>query len=388
MPNMLQSTNLHPSRFIARSPDERPQIFEINWLLVALVTLLGVIGVAMIYAASDGVWTGGAFQHSVRVGVGLVLMVGLAFSDIRIWHWLAYPAYAGALVLLVAVEFLGLTINGSQRWIDLGVMRVQPSEVMKPALVLALARYYHDLPDWRVSRPEGLLGALLIIGAPMVLILRQPDLGTTLLLAATGLVMVFLAGVRWRVIGLAAVGAAIALPLFYFYGLKPYQRERIATFLDSDRDPLGASYQLTQSRIALGSGGVEGKGYMQGTQRALDYVPENRTDFIFTVIGEEFGLIGGLSTMAIYAGVIGICVWLSTQTKQRFSRLMILGLTTTFALYIFINLAMVMGLAPVVGVPLPLISYGGTVVLVVMAAFGLMLSAHLYRETELPRGQR
>ena len=377
----------HPSRYAARSPDERPRIFEINWFLVALVALLGVIGVAMIFAASDGVWMGGAFQHSVRIALGLALMLGLAFVDIRIWHWTAYPAYAFALLLLVGVELFGVTVNGSTRWLDLGVARIQPSEIMKPAIVLALARYYHDLPDWRVSRPLGLLGALLLIGAPMMLILRQPDLGTTLLLVATGIVIVFLAGIRWRVIAFAAFGAVIAIPLFFFYGLKPYQRERIATFLDSDRDPLGASYHITQSKIALGSGGVQGKGYLQGTQRALDYVPENRTDFIFTVIGEEFGLIGGLATLLIYASVIGICVWLSTQTKQRFSRLMILGLTTTFALYVFINLAMVMGLVPVVGVPLPLISYGGTVVLVVMAAFGLMLSAHIHRDVELPRAR-
>jgi rod shape determining protein RodA len=377
----------HPSRYAARSVHDRAKIFEINWLLVALVTLLGLIGVAMILAASDGNWRAGAFQHLVRISVGLVAMLGLAFIDIRIWYRLAYPAYAGALALLIGVELFGVVVNGSQRWLDLGVMRLQPSEIMKPAIVLALARYYHDLPDWRVSSPLGLMGALFLIAAPMSLILRQPDLGTTLLLVATGIIMIFLAGIKWRVVGMAVLGAAIAVPLFFRYGLQDYQRERILTAFDPDRDPLGASYHITQSKIALGSGGVSGKGYMQGTQRQLDYVPENRTDFIFTVIGEEFGLIGGLGTMAIYAGVMGICVWLSTQTKQRFSQLMILGLTATFSLYVFINLAMVMGLVPVVGVPLPLISYGGTVILAVMAAFGLMLSAHLYRETELPRGQ-
>jgi len=353
--------------------------------LIALVAVTGLTGVAMILAASNGNWQAGAFQHAVRISMGLIFMIGFALIDIRVWYWLAYPAYAVALTLLIGVEFAGVSVNGSQRWLDIGITRLQPSEVMKPAIVLALARFYHDLPNWRVSRPTGIAGALALIGVPMILILRQPDLGTTLLLVATGLTMIFMAGINWRVIGLSVVAACIAVPLFYRYGLQDYQRARIATLFDSDRDPLGASYHITQSKIALGSGGVQGKGYMQGTQRSLDYVPENRTDFIFTVIGEEFGLIGGLATMGLYALVIGICVRMSTQTKQRFSRLMILGLTTTFALYIFINLAMVMGLVPVVGVPLPLISYGGTVILAVMAAFGLMLSAHLYRETELPR---
>ena len=376
-----------PAHFYgALGENDRAKIFEINWLLVTLVGVLGLIGVAMILAASDGVWGAGAAQHLVRIGVGMALMLGLAFIDIRIWFQLAYPAYAVGLILLVGVELIGVTVNGAQRWLDLGVARIQPSEIMKPAIALALARYYHDLPENRVSHPVGLLGALLLIGLPTLLILRQPDLGTTLLLVTTGVVMVFLAGINWRVVGLAVAGAAVAIPLFYIYGLQDYQRARIATLLDSDRDPLGASYHITQSKIALGSGGVQGKGYMNGTQRSLDYVPENSTDFIFTVIGEEFGLVGGLATMGLYAAVLGICVWLSTQTKQRFSRLMILGFATTFALYVFINLAMVMGLVPVVGVPLPLVSYGGTVILAVMAAFGLMLSAHLYRETELPRG--
>jgi len=377
-----------PSRYAAVDPTDRARLFEINWLLVALIAVIGIIGVAMILSASDGDWTSGAMQHLVRLGMGLAAMIVLAFVDVRVWYWLAYPAYLGAVVLLLGVELFGVNINGSQRWLDLGITRIQPSEIMKPAIVLALARYYHDLPEWRVSRPEGLLGALALLGAPMLLILNQPDLGTTLLLVATGLTIIFLAGINWRVIGLATLGGAIAIPLFYLYGLKDYQRSRIATLLDSDRDPLGASYHITQAKIAVGSGGVDGKGFMAGTQTMLDYVPENRTDFIFTVIGEEFGLIGGTATMALYALVILICVRMSMQCKQRFSRLMILGLTTTFALYIFINMAMVMGLVPVVGVPLPLISYGGTVILAVMAAFGLMLSAQLFRDTELPRSGR
>ena len=300
---------------------------------------------------------------------------------------MAYPIYGLALILLIGVDVFGVSVNGSQRWLDLKIVRFQPSEIMKLAIVLALAKYYHDLPKHYISRLTGLIGAALLILLPMALVLRQPDLGTTLLVAATGVALVFLAGVNWRVIGGAALAGAIALPLFFRFGLKEYQRSRILTFLDPSRDPTGASYHITQSKIALGSGGVTGKGFMNGTQRQLEYVPENRTDFIFTVIGEEFGLIGSLLTMGLYISVIGLCIWLSLQCKHIFSRLLILGLTTTFTLYIFINLGMVMGLAPVVGVPLPLISYGGTVILTVMAGFGLVLSAHLHRQNELPRSQ-
>ena len=363
------------------------KLYEVNWLLIALVTLVGLVGVTMIFAATEGVWGRGALQHLIRLIFASGLMIGIAMVDVKVWYALAYPAYIGALVLLVSVDILGVTINGSQRWLDIGGMRLQPSEVMKPAVVLAMARYYHDLPKRHVSSLMGLLGAAMFILLPMALILRQPDLGTTLLVAATGVAIVFLAGVNWRVIGGAALAGAIALPLFFRFGLKEYQRSRILTFLDPSRDPTGASYHITQSKIALGSGGVSGKGFMNGTQRQLEYVPENRTDFIFTVIGEEFGLVGSLLTMGLYIAVISLCLWLSVQCKHIFSRLLILGLTTTFTLYIFINLAMVMGLAPVVGVPLPLISYGGTVILTVMAGFGLVLSAHLHRQNELPRSQ-
>lgn len=364
----------------------RTKLYEVNWLLPVLVGLIGLVGVAMIFAATDGIWGRGAAQHALRLCVAGAIMIGVALTDIKVWYALAYPAYLGALVLLIGVELMGVNVNGSQRWLDLGFMRVQPSEIMKPAIVLALARYYHDLPRWRVSRLSGLIGALAMIGLPMGLILHQPDLGTTLLVGATGVAIVFLAGVSWRVIGIATLMASIGIPLFIKYGLKEYQQARILTYLDASRDPSGASYHITQSKIALGSGGVSGKGFMNGTQRQGEYVPENRTDFIFTVIGEEFGLIGSLMTIGLYMSVIGLCVYLAMQCKAMFAKLLILGLMTTFTLYIFINLGMVMGLMPVVGVPLPLISYGGTVIMAVMGSFGLILSAHLHRNNEFPRG--
>lgn len=364
----------------------RAKLYRLDWLLPTLVAIIGVVGVAMIFAATNGVWAAGAMQHFVRLCAGLLLMIFIAVVDIRIWFALAYPAYLGALILLICVEFAGVSVNGSQRWLDIGLTRIQPSEIMKLAVVLALARFYHDLSDWRVSSLSGLVGALTIIALPVAFVMRQPDLGTSILIVAPGLVLIFLAGVHWRIITAGLVGVAIALPLFYRYGLRDYQRERVLTMFNPERDPTGAGYHITQSKIALGSGGVNGKGYMSGTQAQLDYVPENSTDFIFTVIGEEFGLMGGLATMLVYAAVIGICIWLASQCRHVFSKLMMMGITATFAFYIFINLAMVMGVAPVVGVPLPLISYGGTVMLAVLAGFGLILSAHLHRQTELPRG--
>lgn len=368
----------------------RGKLFEINWILPALVYLIGAIGVAMIFAATDGNWNNGAQQHLIRLVLAGIIMFVVAMIDIRVWYHLAYPIYFLALLALMGVDTMGVEVNGSQRWLEMPGLRrrFQPSEIMKLAIVLALARYYHDLPSWRVSNIAGIVGALLIIGLPTQFILRQPDLGTTLLLGATGVSMVFLAGINWRVITSALIVAGITVPLFYQFGLKEYQRARINTFFNPSDDPTGAGYHIIQSKIALGSGGVSGKGFMKGTQRQLEYVPENRTDFIFTVIGEEFGLIGGLITMGLYMALLGLCIWLAFQCKHIFSKLLVLGLTVTFALYVFINLAMVMGLAPVVGVPLPLISYGGTVILAVMFGFGLVLSAHLHRQSELPRAGR
>lgn len=364
------------------------KLYDINWLLPTMVGLIGLIGVFMIYAATGGEWSLGAKQHFFRLIIAGGLMFAVALTDIRIWYGLAYPIYGISLLLLVGVDFFGVTINGSERWIDLGPIRLQPSEIMKLGIVMALARFYHDIPNWRISHVSGLVIALLMVAIPAQFILRQPDLGTTLLLTATGVGIIFLAGVNWRVIAGGIVMLAISGPLFFKFGLKPYQQERILTLLDPGRDPTGASYHITQSKIALGSGGLSGKGFMNGTQRQLAYVPENRTDFIFTVIGEEFGLIGGVATMGLYAGVIALCFWMSIKCKHFFTCLLIMGITITFALYVFINLAMVMGIAPVVGVPLPLISYGGSVMLTMMFGFGLVLSGYVHRGTELPRSGR
>ena len=363
------------------------KLYQVDWLLPALAAMLGFVGVVAIFSATSGVWMDGAFQHGTRIALAFMAMLIVAMIDIRVWYSLAYPAYLAGLVLLVAVDVAGINVNGSQRWLGVGPVRVQPSELMKPAVVLAMARYYHDLPSWRVSNALGLLGGLVLIGLPMMLVLRQPDLGTSLLIGATGVAVIFLAGVSWRVITLASIMAAVSAPLVWQFGLKAYQRERILTFLDPSRDPAGASYHITQSKIAFGSGGMSGKGFGRGTQQDGGFVPENLTDFISTIIGEEFGFIGMLAVMGLYMAVIGACIRLSVQARTVFARLLIMGLTVTFTLYVFINLGMVTGLLPVVGVPLPLVSYGGTVVLVVMGGFGLMLSAHLHSGATLPKSE-
>ncbi|WP_439635248.1 rod shape-determining protein RodA [Oceanicaulis sp.] len=364
----------------------RGKLFEINWAFVLLILLVGLIGVGMLYSVEGGAWNPYASRHALRLGVGLVIMVVIALFPPRFWMGLAYPAFLGALVLLIGVELMGATAMGAQRWIDIGPIRMQPSEIMKIALVLALARYYHDLPEEKVSSLGGLIIPALMIALPMGLIVKQPDLGTSLLLAATGVVIVFLAGLSWKVIVGSGVLGGVAGGFFFQYGLQDYQRRRIMTFINPEDDPMGAGYHILQSKIALGSGGMTGKGYMEGTQAHLNFLPEKQTDFIFTMLGEEFGFIGGLVVLGLYALILANCVMIATSCRSVFLRLVVMGVATTFSLYVFINVGMVMGMLPVVGVPLPMISYGGTVMMTVLIGLGLILGAHVHRDTEPPKG--
>jgi len=362
-------------------------LHSFDWTLVALLMLLGGIGVGMLYSVAEGDWSPWAVRHAIRFSLGVGLMMIAALIDIRIWMAIAYPAWAGVMVLLLGVEFFGSAAMGAERWLEIGPIRVQPSELMKIALVLALARYYHGLSSDRASGFLGLIPPAILIGAPVLLILRQPDLGTAVLLALAGVVIVFMAGLNWWIIIFGAGAAAVGAPLFYTFGLQDYQRQRIFTFLNPEADPMGEGYQILQSKIALGSGGVWGKGYMEGTQAQLDFLPEKHTDFIFTMLGEEFGLMGCLFVLILYALVSARLVMIATSCRNQFSRLAVAGIAATFVSYVFINIAMVTGLAPVVGVPLPLISYGGTVIITVMAGFGIALSAHLNRGRELDRSR-
>ena len=288
------------------------------------------------------------------------------------------------MALLVAVEAFGAVRMGAQRWIDLKVILLQPSEVMKIALVLALARYFHSLNIEDISRPHYLIVPLLLVAAPVALVMRQPDLGTALLLLIGGGAMFFLAGVRlWKFL-VVSLGAVIAAPVAWPF-LRPYQQDRVLTFLSPERDPLGAGYNLLQSKIALGSGGMFGRGYLQGTQSHLSFLPEKHTDFIFTMFAEEFGLFGGLTLIGLYVIVLLYGVAISMRSHNQFGRLVGMGVTATFFLYVFINIAMVMGVVPVVGVPLPLISYGGTAMVTLLCGFGLLMSVYVDRDVSLGR---
>ena len=362
------------------------KIERINWLLVVLLLLTAMVGVAVLYSIDDGSWTPHAARHAMRFGAALLIMLGLALVDIRWWMALAYPIYILALVLLIAVALAGTKAMGAQRWLDLGVLRIQPAELMKLALVLALARYYHSLdPDQRPGLRQMIVPALMI-GAPVLLILHQPDLGTALLVGATGAAMVFLAGLSWRVIIISAFASLIGGGAFLLFGLHDYQRARIETFLHPERDPMGAGYHILQSKIALGSGGLAGKGFLGGSQSHLNFLPEKQTDFVFTALGEEFGFIGSLAVVSLFASIWLIGMRIAGRSRHVFGRLAAAGISTTFALYVLVNLAMVMGLIPVVGVPLPLISYGGTVMLTVMVGFALVMNVHIHRDAELPAG--
>jgi len=364
----------------------RSKLFEINWAFVLLILLVGLIGVGMLYSVEGGAWDPYASRHAVRLGVGLLVMLIVAVLPPRFWIGVAYPAYVGALILLVGVELAGVTVMGAQRWINAGLIQMQPSEFMKVALVLALARYYHDLPEDRVSSLMGLIVPVLMITVPMGLIIKQPDLGTSLLLALTGVVIVFMAGLSWKMITGAGILSVIGGVFFFHYGLQDYQRQRMMTFISPEDDPIGAGYHILQSKIALGSGGAMGKGYMRGTQAHLNFLPEKQTDFIFTMLGEEFGFIGGLTVLGLYALILANCILIANSCRSVFLRLVVVGVAATLALYVFINVGMVMGALPVVGVPLPMISYGGTVMMTVLIGMGLTIGAHVHRDAEPPRG--
>jgi rod shape determining protein RodA len=320
----------------------------------------------------------------VRFAVGLALMLGVAVIDLRLILRYAYLIYAGALTLLIAVEIVGEIGMGAQRWIDLGFFQLQPSELMKVALVLALARYFHGLEIESIGRILPLLPALLLVAMPALLVLKQPDLGTAGMLIMGGGALFFAAGVRiWKFAVLLASGLA-AIPVAWNL-LHDYQKNRVLTFLEPERDPLGSGYHILQSKIAFGSGGVFGKGYLLGTQSHLNFLPEKQTDFIFTMLAEEFGLVGALTLLLIYAVLIGYGFAIALRSRSHFGRLLALGLTFNLFLFVFINTAMVMGIIPVVGVPLPLISYGGTAMLTVLIGFGLIMSVYVHRDGRIGR---
>ncbi len=357
---------------------------QVNWGLVVVVTMIASIGFAMLYSAANGSFEPWASRQMMRFAPGLVVMVALALVDLRIWLRYAYVIYLVALVMLSAVELMGSAGMGAQRWISLGPLNLQPSEVMKLALVITLARYFHSLPDDAVTKLRYLVWPIALTAAPAALVIRQPDLGTALMLAMIAAAMFFMAGVRLWKFGLMIGLGLTAVPIAWQF-MKPYQKQRILTFLDPESDPLGAGYHTLQSKIALGSGGVAGKGFLKGSQAHLTFLPEKQTDFIFTMFAEEFGMVGGMVLLALYAVVLVYGFSIALRAHSHFGRLLALGVTTAFFLYVFINIAMVMGLVPVVGLPLPLISYGGTSMLTLLAGFGLVMGVHVHRDLVIGR---
>ena len=370
---------------VKRVPAGASKVLYLNWPLILLLTAVVFMGLVQLFSVAGGSVSPWVEPQFKRFLVGMGIMFAVAMVPIWFWRNMSFLAYLGSLGLLLAVDLFGSVGMGAQRWIDLGFLRFQPSEVTKIALIMALAAYYDWLPMAKVSRPLWVALPIALTLIPTAMVLQQPDLGTAILLLAGGGILMFLAGVHilYFAAVIAMVGALIT-SVFVSRGtewqlLEDYQFRRIDTFLDPSTDPLGAGYHITQSKIALGSGGWSGRGFMQGTQSRLNFLPEKHTDFIFTTLAEEFGFVGGMSLLVLYALILLFCILSALANPSRYSSLLIWGIAATFFLYFAVNMSMVMGLAPVVGVPLPLVSYGGSAMLVLLGAFGLIQSAHVHR---------
>jgi rod shape determining protein RodA len=361
------------------------KLLYINWPIVLLVCALCAAGFLMLYSVAGGSMEPWAKDQVQRFGAGMAMMFTIALIPIWFWRNMAVLAYLVALAMLILVEFVGEMGMGAQRWLDLGPIRIQPSELMKIALVMVLAAYYDWLSPRKVSHPLWMILPLALIILPTLLVLAQPNLGTALLLVMIGATVMFLAGVHWAYFATVIGGGAAAVYAVFetrgttFQLLRDYQYRRIDTFLDPSNDPLGAGYNITQATIALGSGGWTGRGFMQGTQSRLNFLPEKQTDFIFNTLAEEFGFLGTMTLLTLYVLILGFCLHSAMLNKDRFAAIMTMGIAMSFFLLFAVNMAMVMGLAPVVGVPLPLVSYGGSALMVLLIGFGLIQSAHVHR---------
>jgi rod shape determining protein RodA len=373
-------------------PGERDRlstkIAELDWRLVALLCVVAFVGTAMLYSVAGGEWQPWAMDHLVRFGAMLVVMLALAMLHPKWWFRVAYPLYGFVLILLLLIEFtpLGYTAGGAKNWLSLGFTRIQPAEFVKLGLVLALARWYHDHNAQDARWSWKLIFPAAMIAVPFLLVATQPDLGSAMIIGLTGAAVMFVAGLSWRVIAAGGLAALVTIPPFVMFGMHDYQRNRVLTFLSPESDPTGTGYNIIQSKIALGSGGVLGRGYGLGSQSQLEFLPERQTDFIFSTLAEEFGFVGSFGMLACYVAIILICLRIASTAHSHFARVACAGMTAFFALFVMINGAMVMGLAPVVGVPMPLLSYGGSSMMTVMLGFAFVLSTRVHRYAELPKG--
>lgn len=360
---------------------------KLNWSVITILCALAFVGVLMHFSVSSGAWTDMPLEHGLRFAVMMVIVIVAALLlDARFWLAIAYPLYAGALLLLVAVELFGETRMGATRWLSLGPVSLQPSELMKIGIVLALARYYHQLDARKTGTVLWILPPFLMIAAPVALVMHQPDLGTSLMILLAGICIMFLGGLLWRIVAAGAIVAVGGAVYGYTALLHDYQRDRVNVFLGITDDPLGAGYHVLQSKIAIGSSGLFGRGYLQGSQSQLDFLPEKHTDFIFTMIVEEFGLLGGALVLALFGALMALTMQVALKARSLFGKLAAAGVAATLACYVFINTAMVIGLVPVVGIPLPIISFGGTAMFTLLAGFAIVLSVDLHRDQHGARG--
>ena len=367
------------SRSIQSSAGFRDKILSIDYILVLSILILGIISMFTMYSTDGGEFKYHTKSHIIRFFIFFGMFFVISLIEVRFWHSTSYLIYIGMFILLIGVKYFGLTSSGSQRWLDLYFMNLQPSELMKIGLILFLAKYYHRISIENINSVKYLFLPIIVLVAPVILVATQPDLGTSILIAAGGLVVAWLAGVRAKFFMFAGFLMITLLPVAVSF-LKPYQKSRILTFLNPERDPLGAGYQIIQSKIAIGSGGLFGKGFLNGSQSYLDYLPEKHTDFIFTLFSEEFGFFGSLFIILLYALIISRIIRIGSMTRSNFGKLYCYSFATAFFIYSVVNMMMVLGLLPIVGSPLPLMSYGGSSMMAIMFGLGIVMSCKIYKD--------
>jgi rod shape determining protein RodA len=358
------------------------KIEQLNWLLISLITVLAFVGFIMLYSAGGGSFKPWLIRQLFFFILFFPLMIAIAVIDISLWFRFAYIAYAVGLVLVIIVDIMGHSAMGATRWFRLGSLTIQPSEIMKVCTVFALARYFYNVEAENIVKVRYAVIPVLLIIVPAVFIFHQPDLGTASILVMAGVTVLFVAGIRMHYFIAAGTAILVAIPFAWHFLLYGYQKDRVLTFMNPGNDPLGSGYNIIQSKIAIGSGGFIGKGYLNGTQGQLNFLPEKQTDFIFTMLSEELGFIGSIFTIGVYCAIIAICVQIAMNIKHQYGRLLTMGVASIFFIHMFINMGMGMGLLPVVGAPLPFVSYGGTIMATMMIGFGLILNADLYKNSD------
>ena len=360
----------------------KDKLYNLDFTLFFSILLLGIISIFAQFSSSGGSFDYYSKSHALRFGVFFILFLSTSFTSIRFWHISSYAVFFILLLLLLLVKFYGIQSQGSRRWVNLFVINLQPSELMKIGIILFLSNYYHKISEQDVNKLKFLLFPLLAILAPFILVLSQPDLGTAILILLSGIVVTWLAGVKWKIFAYLSILAIITAPIAISF-LKPYQKSRILTFLNPDSDPLGAGYQIIQSKIAIGSGGLFGKGFLNGSQAYLNFLPEKHTDFIFTLYSEEFGFIGSISIIFLYFLITYRIIKIGNSTRSIFGKLYCFGFANAFFIYVAVNMSMVLGLLPIVGAPLPILSYGGSSMMAIMFGLGIVMSCNVYKNSSV-----